>query len=97
MRDDTVSHTGGRLRDYEALPESFCQAIKDQFNVGNPFFPDHLGFRVAEVRKGYARLEVENGTPTSNGSGVMHGGASFGLADTAVAVALVSLCGGGAA
>ena len=97
MTDDTRPRTGERGHHYEELPKNLCQAIKDQFNENNPFFPGHLGFRVAEVRKGYARLEVENGTPTSNGSGVMHGGASFGLADTAVAVALVSLYGGGAA
>jgi len=96
MTDDTLSGAGGRGEHYDALPENFCQAIKDQFNVRNPFFPGHLGFRVVDVRKGYARLEVENGTSTSNASGVMHGGASFGLADTAVAVALLSLYGGGA-
>ncbi len=94
MTDDTL--LGNRARHYDELPENFSRAIADQFNVRNPFFPGHLGFRVVEVRKGYARLEVDNGTATSNASGVMHGGASFGLADTAVAVALVSMYGGSA-
>lgn len=62
-------------------------------NVDNPYFPGHCGSRVADVRHGYARLEVENRTETSNPVGIMHGGASFGLADTAVAAALVPIYG----
>jgi acyl-CoA thioesterase len=87
--------SGHRGRDYPELPSNLRQAILDTFNKDNPFFPGHLGFRVCDVRRGYSRLEVENRQELSNPSGVMHGGASFGLADTAVAVALVSIYGGG--
>jgi uncharacterized protein (TIGR00369 family) len=87
--------TGSRGRDFPALDDAMRQAIMTTFNVDNPFFPGHCGFHVTDVRLGYARLEVENRTETSNPAGIMHGGASFGLADTAVAAALITLYGPG--
>ena len=89
--------SGGHGRDFPELPAKLRQAIMDRFNVDNPFFPGYLGFHLTEVRRGYARLEVEGREALNNPSGVMHGGASFGLADTAVAAALVSIYGGGSA
>ena len=91
MSDDS----GARGRDFPALPAEMRQAILDTFNQDNPYFPGHLGFRVADVRRGYSRLEVENRRELSNPTGIMHGGASFGLADTAVAVSLISIYGPG--
>ena len=90
-----TSDSGDRGRDFPELPPGTHKAILDTFNVDNPFFPGYLGIRVVDVRRGYARLEVENRQPLSNPAGVMHGGASFGLADTAVAVALISIYGPG--
>jgi acyl-CoA thioesterase len=87
--------TGGRGRDYPEIPLPARQAILEAFNTDNPFFPGHLGIRVLDVRRGYSRLEVENRQKLSNPAGVMHGGASFGLADTAVAVALIAIYGAG--
>ena len=89
--------TGGHGREYPELPTEVRRAIMDRFNVDNPFFPGYLGFRVTDVRRGYARLEVENREQLSNPTGIMHGGASFGLADTAVAAALVTVFGGNSA
>jgi uncharacterized protein (TIGR00369 family) len=89
------SDCGDRGREFPELSADTRQAILDTFNRDNPFFPGYLGIRVADVRRGYSRLEVENRQQLANPSGVMHGGASFGLADTAVAVALVSLYGAG--
>jgi len=93
----TSLDTGGRGRDFPALPDDARQAILGIFNRDNPFFPGHLGIRVRDVRRGYSHLEVENRQELANPSGVMHGGASFGLADTAVAVALISIYGPGSA
>jgi uncharacterized protein (TIGR00369 family) len=87
--------SGSRGREFPAIDATARQAIVDSFNVDNPHFPGHCGFRVVDVRRGYSRLEVENRTALSNPSGIMHGGASFGMADTAVAVALFSLYGFG--
>lgn len=91
----TPRDCGDRNREFPALPDETKQAILDAFNRKNPFFPGHLGFAVRDVRRGYSKLEVENRQELSNPAGVMHGGASFGLADTAVAVALISIYGPG--
>lgn len=90
-----TADSGGRGREFPELPADQRDAILDIFNRDNPFFPGHLGIRVREVRRGYSRLEVENRQELGNPSGVMHGGASFGLADTAVAVALIGIYGPG--
>lgn len=86
----TTSDRGDRGRDFAALDPALSTAIAQGFNQDNPFFAGHCGFRVVELRLDYARLEVENRTALSNPSGIMHGGASFGLADTAVAAALLT-------
>ena len=67
------------------------EGIMDFFNRDNPFFPGHLGLRVVDVRQGYSRLEVDLRQELMQPAMVMHGGASFGMADTAVAVAIQSL------
>jgi uncharacterized protein (TIGR00369 family) len=93
----TSTDTGSRGRDFPELLDDARRTILDIFNRDNPFFPGHLGIRVRDVRRGYSHLEVENRQELSNPAGVMHGGASFGLADTAVAVALLSIYGAGSA
>ena len=66
------------------------------FNDANrEYFGGTLGFRCVDLSAGWARLEVENRTPLMNPVGVMHGGASFGLADSAVAAALMTIYGVG--
>ena len=90
-----TSDSGSRGRDFPALDEGQRQAIMHVFNVDNPYFPGHCGFRVVDLRKGYAKLEVENRTELSNPAGIMHGGASFGMADTAVAASLITVYGPG--
>lgn len=91
----SVSDSGDRGREFPALDPATRAAIMQSFNEGNPFFPGFCGFRVIDLRQGYARLEVDNRTALSNPTGVMHGGASFGLADTAVAAALLTVYGAG--
>jgi uncharacterized protein (TIGR00369 family) len=86
---------GARGREFPALDSARRQALIDGFNGDNPFFPGFCGFRLVDVRQGYARLETENRTELSNPTGIMHGGASFGMADTAVAMALLALYGTG--
>jgi uncharacterized protein (TIGR00369 family) len=85
--------SGDRGREFAALPDETRQAVMDIFNRDNPFFPGYLGLRVLDLRRGYSKLEVENRRELSNPAGIMHGGASFGLADTAVAAALISIYG----
>ena len=87
--------SGGHGLEYAELPPSTRQSIMDLFNIDNQFFPGFLGLEVVDVRRGYAHLRVENRRALSNPAGMMHGGASFGLADTSVAVALVAIYGPG--
>jgi uncharacterized protein (TIGR00369 family) len=91
----TTPDSGDRGREFPALDPATRAAIMQGFNEGSPFFPGFCGFRVVELRQGYARLEVENRLELSNPTRVMHGGASFGLADTAVAAALLTVYGAG--
>lgn len=55
------------------------------------FAGDHasrnLGFRIEEVRPGFARLRMTVRTDMLNGHGMCHGGVVFALADSAFAVA----------
>jgi len=95
---DPALGSGGRGRDYPELPGEVRAAILERFNVHNrAFFPGYMGFKVVDVRRGYARLTAENREALSNPTGIMHGGASFGLADTAVAAALIPIHGPGSA
>ena len=87
--------SGSRGREFAPLEPAARQAFIDGFNADTTYFPGHCGFRVVDVRRGYARLEAENRAALSNPTGIMHGGASFGMADTAVAVALLALYGTG--
>lgn len=96
-KDNADFGAGGRNRDYPELEPHVRHAIIASFNEDNPYFPGTMGYSVVDVRRGYARLEVENRRETSNPVGIMHGGASFGLADTAVAAALVGIYGPGQA
>lgn len=84
-------YSGRHGHDFPPLDPQMARAIAARFNEDNRFFPSLLGLRVVELRTGYARLEVENRTQLMQPAGVMHGGASFGLADTAVAAALATL------
>ncbi len=86
--------SGGHGRDYPELPAQLRDTVVTRFNeAARRFFPGTMGFRVVEVRQGYARLVAENTQAHSNPGGFMHGGASFGLADTAVAAALAPMYG----
>jgi uncharacterized protein (TIGR00369 family) len=88
--------SGGHGRDYPALPAETRAGIIESFNANNRrFFSGTMGFNVVDLRAGYARLVTENTIVHQQPAGVMHGGASFGLADTAVAAALFTIYGFG--
>ena len=86
--------SGAHGREFPALPADRRAAIIETFNANNrPYFSGTMGFLVVDLREGYARLVTENTTVHQQPAGVMHGGASFGLADTAVAAALFTTYG----
>lgn len=84
---------GARAVDYPVLEDDARKAILTFFNAADASFGHTLGLRVVDVRQGYARVELEARPGLKQPAGVLHGGATFGLADTAVAVALRPLFG----
>ena len=89
-----VLGSGAHGREFPALPAERRAAIIESFNTNNrPYFAGTMGFHVVDLREGYARLTADNTTAQQQPAGVMHGGASFGLADSAVAAALFTLYG----
>src|SRR5262249_5341271 len=76
-------------------PEQRQQLIERFNDVNRDRFGGHLGYHLMDVRRGWARIEVDCTSRIMNPSGVMHGGASFGLADSAVAAALLTIYGPG--
>jgi uncharacterized protein (TIGR00369 family) len=79
---------------FPPLADADRERIRVAFNDNNrAYFGGNLGYRCVDLRAGWARLEVENRAELMNPVGVMHGGASFGLADSAVAAALMTVYG----
>jgi len=83
--------SGSHGHDFPEIDPALREVIAGRFNSDTRFFASHLGLRVVELRRGYSRLEVENRQELMQPAGVMHGGASFGMADTAVAAALATI------
>lgn len=50
-------------------------------------FSQWLGIKVEEIREGYSRLQMQLRPDMLNGFGVIHGGVTFSLADSAFAFA----------
>ena len=75
---------------YEALAPRFEAAILDWMKTRNPFWA-LLGMRLLEIKKGWAvvRLPIED--KLTNAIGLVHGGAIFSAADSAVGMALVGM------
>lgn len=57
------------------------------FKLKNDFYMRANNIELAEVRTDYARLRMQVTESSLNGFGCVHGGALFGLADTAAGVA----------
>src|SRR5438105_4422818 len=53
----------------------------------NDLFSQWLGINVLEIKEGYSKLQMILRDEMINGLGVIHGGISFSLADTAFAFA----------
>lgn len=89
--------SGGHGGHYPELDADARRRIEDGLGKQQGFFGNLLGIRPVELRRGYARLELDNEPRLCQPVMVMHGGASFGLADTAVAFALMTIYGYGPA
>ena len=76
--------------DYEELPPRFKAAILDWMKNRNPFW-SLLGMELVEVKKGWAQIKLPFNEKLTNAVGLMHGGAIFSPADSAVGMALIGL------
>ncbi len=65
------------------------QAIREKFEENH--FPQLLGIEIDSIEPGRARLSVEVRQELRQLQGVMHGGATASLIDTAVAFAIMSV------
>lgn len=68
------------------MAESKAAHIARQMMAGDAF-SRWLGIEIVEVRAGYAQMKMTVRDEMLNGHGVMHGGISFSLADSAFAFA----------
>ena len=95
VRVPSAPGTGDRGDPPAELDPKFRAAVIEFFNNQRKFFPATLGLRLVDVKRGYAKMEVVNEERLCQPAMVMHGGASFGMADTAVAYALMGIYGPG--
>src|SRR5687768_12952471 len=66
--------------------DQLAQAVVDRM-MREDLFSQWLGLEVKEVREGYSRLQLRLRKDMVNGFGVIHGGITFSLADSAFAFA----------
>lgn len=55
--------------------------------MGNDYFSQWLGIEVMVIKEGYSKIKMTVRKEMVNGLGVVHGGISFSIADTALAFA----------
>jgi len=82
------------LKDIQPLPgdaETRFEYLKNADMVA-PYYR-LLGMKVDEAGKGRSRLSLEFKKDLTHPYGIMHGGALASLADSAVAIALLGMCG----
>ena len=78
------------MADYEELAPRFKAVILDWMKNRNPFW-SLLGMELVEVKKGWAKIKLPFNEKLTNAVGLMHGGAIFSPADSAVGMALIGL------
>jgi acyl-CoA thioesterase len=78
------------MADFEELAPHFKAAILDRMKKRNPFW-SLLGMELVGVKKGWAKIKLPFSDKLTNAVGLMHGGAIFSPADSAVGMALIGL------
>ncbi|NNL75092.1 MAG: PaaI family thioesterase, partial [Desulfobacterales bacterium] len=75
---------------YEVLEPRFKKSMLDWMKTRNPFW-SLLGMELVDVKKGWAKVRLPFDDKLTNAIGLVHGGAIFSPADSAVGMALVGL------
>ena len=78
------------MSEYEDLAPRFKAAIEDWMKNKNPFWA-LLGMELTQIKKGWAQVRLPIEKKLTNAIGLVHGGAIFSAADSAVGMALVGL------
>jgi acyl-CoA thioesterase len=76
--------------EHEELAPRFKAAIEDWMKNKNPFWA-LLGLELMEIKKGRAMVRLPIDKKLTNAIGMVHGGAIFSAADSAVGMALVGM------
>lgn len=76
------------MQDYEDLSLNFKNALLKKVKSNQPFWK-LLGIELIDVKKGWARLRLPFSKQLIHPYGILHGGATFSLADSAVAMAML--------
>jgi acyl-CoA thioesterase len=87
MVDDGM---GVSMAKHEELAPRFKAAIENWMKTRNPFWA-LLGIELVEIKKGGARVRLPVAEKHTNAIGLVHGGAIFSTADSAVGMALVGM------
>ena len=78
------------MAEYEELAPRFKAAILDWMRTKNPFWA-LLGMELVDVKKGWAQVRLPIEKKLTTAIGLVHGGAIFSSADSAVGMALVGM------
>ena len=78
------------MAEYEELAPRFKAAIMEWMETRNPFW-SLLGMELIEIKKGWAKVRLPIEEKLTNASGLVHGGAIFSAADSAVGMPLVGM------
>jgi uncharacterized protein (TIGR00369 family) len=78
--------------DFEDLAPGFKDALINKMSGTAPFW-SLLGLELVDIKKGWAKIRMPFDKKITNANGVVHGGAIFAPADSAVGLALLGLIG----
>ena len=78
------------MADYEILSPRFKKSLLEWMKTRNPFWA-LLGMELVDVKKGWAKIRLPYNEKLTNAIGLVHGGAIFSPADSAVGMALVGM------
>jgi uncharacterized protein (TIGR00369 family) len=76
--------------EYEELTPRFKASLLDWMKTKNPFWT-LLGMELVDAKKGWARVKLPYTEKLNNAIGIVHGGAIFSPADSAIGIALAGL------
>jgi uncharacterized protein (TIGR00369 family) len=76
--------------EYEELAPRFKSSLLAWMKTKNPFWT-LLGMELIDAKKGWARIKLPYTEKLKNAIGIVHGGAIFSPADSAIGIALAGL------